>query len=82
MVAKSVVEIDVNDDKFVSFLDKFNEYQKALEGLPEQWRVAAVGIGQTVQETDKARVGTEAVSQAFTDGVAAIGSLNDGIHCE
>lgn len=79
MVAKSVVEIDVNDDKFVSFLDKFNEYQKALEGLPEQWRVAAVGIGQTAQETDKARVGTEAVSQAFNDGVAAIGSLNEGI---
>ncbi|WP_158781586.1 lytic transglycosylase domain-containing protein [Pantoea sp. BAV 3049] len=79
MAAKSIVQIDVEDDKFVSFLDKFNEYQKALEGLPEQWRVAAVGIGQAAKETEKAKAGTEAVSQAFADGVAELGSLNEGI---
>ena len=43
MAAKSVVEIDVQDEKFQAFLEKFNEYQKALEELPEQWRGAAQG---------------------------------------
>lgn len=38
MAAKSIVEIDVQDEKFQSFLEKFNEYQKALGELPEQWR--------------------------------------------
>ena len=32
MVAKSIVDIDVNDDKFVAFMEKFKEYQAALRG--------------------------------------------------
>ncbi len=40
MVAKSIVDIDVNDDKFVAFMERFREYQSALDDLPEAWRVA------------------------------------------
>ncbi|EAT6369367.1 lytic transglycosylase domain-containing protein [Salmonella enterica] len=79
MVAKSVVEIDVQDEKFQSFLEKFNEYQKALEELPEQWRGAVHGLGETAKETERVRGSTEAITQAFTDGVAAIASVNDGL---
>ncbi|MGK0739977.1 lytic transglycosylase domain-containing protein [Yokenella regensburgei] len=79
MVAKSVIDIDVQDEKFQSFLEKFNEYQKALEELPEQWRGAAHGLGETAKETERVRGSTEAIVQAFTDGVAAIASVNDGL---
>lgn len=79
MVAKSVVEIDVQDEKFQSFLEKFGEYQKALEELPEQWRGVAQGVGDSTKETEKAQGITEAVAKAFNDGVAAIASLNDGL---
>lgn len=79
MVAKSVVEIDVQDEKFQSFLEKFNEYQKALEALPEQWRGAVHGLGETAKETERVRGSTEAITQAFTNGVAAISSVNDGL---
>ncbi|MFT2793034.1 lytic transglycosylase domain-containing protein [Serratia sp. T13T92] len=79
MAAKSVVEIDVQDEKFQTFLEKFNEYQKALEGLPEQWRGAAQGIGDSAKQTDKVLGSTEAIAQSFTDGVAAIASINDGL---
>lgn len=79
MVAKSVVEIDVQDEKFQSFLEKFNEYQKALEALPEQWRGAVHGLGETAKETERVRGSTEAITQAFTDGVSAIASVNDGL---
>lgn len=79
MAAKSVVEIDVQDEKFQTFLEKFNEYQKALDGLPEQWRGAAQGIGDSAKQTDKVLGSTEAIAQSFTDGVAAIASINDGL---
>jgi len=79
MVAKSILEIDVQDEKFQSFLDKFNEYQKALSELPEQWRGAVHGLGDAAKETERVKTGTESVTQAFTEGVAAIASLNDGL---
>ncbi|EOW6510870.1 lytic transglycosylase domain-containing protein [Cronobacter sp. EKM101R] len=79
MAAKSIVEIDVQDEKFQSFLEKFNEYQKALGELPEQWRGAVHGLGETVKETERVRDGTEAITEAFHNGVAAIASVNDGL---
>ncbi|MFV9180552.1 lytic transglycosylase domain-containing protein [Serratia marcescens] len=79
MAAKSVVEIDVQDEKFQAFLEKFNEYQKALEGLPEQWRGAAQGIGDSAKQTEKVLGSTEAIAQSFNEGVAAIASVNDGL---
>ncbi len=79
MAAKSIVEIDVQDEKFQSFLEKFNEYQKALGELPEQWRVAVHGLGEAAKETERVRDGTEGITKAFADGVAALASVNDGL---
>ncbi|EBW4022695.1 hypothetical protein DPF79_21080 [Salmonella enterica subsp. enterica serovar Hartford] len=79
MAAKSIVEIDVQDEKFQSFLEKFNEYQKALGELPEQWRGAVHGLGEAAKETDRVREGTEGITKAFADGVAALASVNDGL---
>lgn len=79
MAAKSIVEIDVQDEKFQSFLEKFNEYQKALSELPEQWRGAVHGLGEAAKETELVRDGTEGITKAFADGVAALASVNDGL---
>ncbi|EGK0691613.1 hypothetical protein IOM06_002838 [Salmonella enterica] len=79
MAAKSIVEIDVQDEKFQSFLEKFNEYQKALGELPEQWRGAVHGLGDAAKETERVRDGTEGITKAFADGVAALASVNDGL---
>ncbi len=79
MAAKSIVEIDVQDEKFQSFLEKFNEYQKALGELPEQWRGAVHGLGEAAKETERVRDGTEGITKAFADGVAALTSVNDGL---
>ena len=79
MAAKTIVEIDVNDEKFQAFIEKFNEYQAALKGLPEEWRGSAQGIADTGKETAKARTETEALTKAFNDGAAAILSINSGI---
>ncbi|ELI0528876.1 hypothetical protein Q8V00_001252 [Salmonella enterica] len=79
MAAKSIVEIDVQDEKFQSFLEKFNEYQKALSELPEQWRGAVHGLGEAAKETERVRDGTVGITKAFADGVAALASVNDGL---
>jgi hypothetical protein len=79
MVAKSIVDIDVNDDKFVAFMERFREYQSALEDLPEAWRVAAVGIGEGSKETEKAKGEAKELGAEFNAVAEAILTINSGI---
>lgn len=79
MAAKAIVDIAVNDDSFNSFLDKFNGYKKAVDELPEAWRLSSRGIGDSAKETEKMRHSMDAVTKAFTDGVASISALNGGL---
>lgn len=79
MVAKSIVDIDVNDDKFVAFMERFREYQSALDDLPEAWRVAAVGIGESSKQTEKAKVETKELGAEFNAVAEAILTINSGI---
>ncbi|ELK0740046.1 hypothetical protein FML24_04155 [Klebsiella oxytoca] len=79
MVAKSIVDIDVNDDKFVAFMERFREYQSALEDLPEAWRVAAVGIGESSKETEKAKGEAKGLGAEFNAVAEAILTINSGL---
>lgn len=79
MVAKSIVDIDVNDDKFVAFMERFREYQSALEDLPEAWRVAAVGIGEGSKETEKAKGEAKGLGEQFNAIAEAILTINSGL---
>lgn len=38
MATKSVIEIDILDDKFKSFQAAFEKYQKAVKGMPTDWQ--------------------------------------------
>ena len=79
MVTKSIVDIDVNDDKFVAFMERFREYQSALEDLPEAWRVAAVGIGEGSKETEKAKGEAKGLGAEFNAIAEAILTINSGL---
>ncbi|MCM6134599.1 lytic transglycosylase domain-containing protein [Klebsiella pneumoniae] len=79
MVAKSIVDIDVNDDKFVAFMERFREYQSALDDLPEAWRVAAVGIGESSKQTEKAKGEAKGLGAEFNSVAEAILAINSGI---
>lgn len=79
MVAKSIVDIDVNDDKFVAFMEKFKEYQAALEDLPEAWRGLAHGATDATKETAKAKAEGDLLAKAFSEGASAILSINSGL---
>ncbi|EOA2966817.1 TPA: hypothetical protein ACGE8L_001631 [Yersinia enterocolitica] len=79
MAAKSIIDIDVNDDKFQSFMEKFNEYQAALEELPEAWRGLAHGATDATKETAKAKAEGDLLAKAFSDGAIAILTINSGL---
>lgn len=79
MVAKSIVDIDVNDDKFVAFMERFREYQSALDDLPEAWRVAAVGIGESSKQTEKAKGEAKGLGAEFNAVAEAILTINSGL---
>lgn len=79
MVAESIVDIDVNDDKFVAFMERFREYQSALDDLPEAWRVAAVGIGESSKQTEKAKGEAKGLGAEFNAVAEVILTINSGI---
>ncbi|VTM12449.1 invasion protein IagB [Raoultella terrigena] len=79
MVAKSIVDIDVNDDKFVAFMERFREYQSALEDLPEAWRVTAVGISESSKKTEKATGDAKDLGAEFNAVAEAILTINSGL---
>lgn len=77
MAAKTIVEIDVNDEKFQAFIEKFNEYQAALSELPDAWRAQATGIADSARETNRATSQSTQLANAFNDGLAAITGIVD-----
>lgn len=77
MAAKTIVEIDVNDEKFQAFIEKFNEYQAALSELPDAWRAQATGIADSTRETNRATSQSTQLANAFNDGLAAITGIVD-----
>jgi hypothetical protein len=44
-MAKSIIDIDVNDAKFQKFQEQFAKYQAALKGMPAQWAKVGAGMG-------------------------------------
>lgn len=63
MPVRSILDIDVSDDKFKAFLDSFQKYQDALSKMPGAWRQVTVA--------------TAAPSAAIADMTAAILAQNE-----
>ena len=59
-MARPVIDIDVNDDKFKAFQKEFEKYQEALKKLPGAWG-----------ETDKAVEGTAGTYATMTAALLA-----------
>ena len=47
MAVKSVIDIDINDESFKRFADKFGEYQELLGKQPDLWKKANKESGKT-----------------------------------
>lgn len=74
MAAKSILEIDVDDEKFKSFISAYQEYQKTLADMPKEWQavtsVIVKGIPplqQAAAQTDKAAKSQSAMQKAASE---------------
>ena len=52
MAVKSIIDVDVNDDQFKSFMEMFKKYQDAIKKLPGAWGETekAVGLARNKME--------------------------------
>lgn len=75
MVAKSVVEIDVQDEKFQNFLEKFADFQKAMTEIPAAWQNMAGGASAVAQQTEKASQATSEIADNTADAAEATNEL-------
>lgn len=75
MAAKSVVEIDVHDEKFQNFLEKFAEFQKAIGEIPAAWQNMAGGATAVAQAAEKASDATEDIADNTADAAESTNEL-------
>lgn len=63
MAVKSVIEIDIQDDKFKAFKSLYDDYQTALGEAPDKWKEAnsemqnAVGSGSSIADNARDTLG-------------------------
>jgi hypothetical protein len=50
---KSVIEIDILDDKFKAFATLFDKFQTALDKMPKGWEAAGKAVDKVGEKTDK-----------------------------
>ena len=53
MAVKSIIEVDINDDKFKAFKALYDDYKSALDEAPNAWKEATVGIDEAEKSTKK-----------------------------
>lgn len=72
MATKSVIEIDVLDERFQSFAKEFEKLQKAIKGMPKDWQnsfqTGIAGAKSTSSEIDKATKKQKDYNKALNDG--------------
>jgi hypothetical protein len=72
MATKSVIEIDVLDERFQAFAKEFEKIQKAIKGMPKDWQnsfqTGIAGAKSTSSEIDKATKKQKDYNKALNDG--------------
>jgi hypothetical protein len=53
-MAKSILEIDVNDAKFKAFAAAFEKYKQSVKDVPKSWAASGAAIGKAGNDADKA----------------------------
>jgi LAS superfamily LD-carboxypeptidase LdcB len=67
MTVKSVIEIDVLDEKFKAFQEAFNKYKKAVDDQSKKWKE----VNKALEESEKRQ---KAFNKAVQDGGQALKS--------
>lgn len=71
MAVKSVVDIDLNDEKFKRFTEQYSRYQEALKSQPGEWK-----------DAEKAAGGTDEIIVKILAAFMAMGSFHESLREE
>jgi len=69
MAKKSIIDIDVNDEKFKEFLNLFNEYKDSLDEMPKAWQQLGEAVGGTGTIFNKSATDTMKVLHESADHI-------------
>jgi len=77
MAKKSIIDIDVNDEKFKEFLNIFKEYQENLDDMPEAWKKLSDAMGGAGGVFNKSATATMGVIEHSAE---KIGKMAEALH--
>lgn len=77
-MATSIIQIDVQDEKFKAFASAFEKYKASMKDLPKGWAAAGAGVAKMAGDTEKSFKGllktNKDLNSSFKDGY---GTLKD-----
>lgn len=76
MTAKSIIEIDVQDDRFQNFLAAFQLYKEALGEMPEDWRAQAEKITGAGKAAKELAGEADAIAGQFNNALSELQQMN------
>ncbi|TKI02742.1 hypothetical protein [Martelella alba] len=81
-MAKSIIDIDVNDGKFKAFKEQFDKYKQALDAMPDAWAkvgegTAAAAGGFDAAGKEAAKTWTQAVNYSVKGVQQATAAAKD-----
>jgi len=65
MAAKSIIDIEVNDEKFKSFLSAFDDYKANVDDMPAAWKNNAKAFSDLTTEQKKAATEAQKLLNAY-----------------
>lgn len=76
MAVRSMVEVDVNDDRFKEFLALFDKYTKTLDKQPAAWKKVGNAIGGVTDELEEQAKATNATAANIDEAAKSEKHLN------
>lgn len=70
MAKKSIIDIDINDEKFKEFLSLFKEYQDSLDEMPKAWKELSDAMGHSGKAFNASAVKTMKTLEGSADSIA------------
>ncbi|MGH8321581.1 MAG: hypothetical protein ACRESI_06475 [Gammaproteobacteria bacterium] len=80
MAVKSIVDIDVNDEKFKSFTALFDKYHSALNETPEAWQSAGAAAGKMNDQAQGAAAGFLAMRETQDKFLESLNKTTKTLH--
>ena len=71
MTARSVLDIDINDEQFQDFFKQFQEYEKLLASLPDEWDAVNKSLSGAAETFAASAASVETIAESMRGATVA-----------